>query len=81
MKNMQAVNHYNIFENYTFKIINTYPKGYLRVFNIRHILVGNCIFILNLTLGFNGLSKDNYKMGRETFKFWDLVRLILEILR
>ena len=41
----------------------------------------NYIFILNLTSGFNGLSKDNYKTRRETFKFWDLVRLILEILR
>ena len=41
----------------------------------------NYIFILNLTPGFNGLSKDNYKMRREAFKFWDLVRLILETLR
>ena len=41
----------------------------------------NYIFILNLTPGFNGLGKDNYKMRREAFKFWDLVCLILEILR
>ena len=41
----------------------------------------NYIFILNLTPGFNGLGKDNYKMRRETIKFWDLVRLILETLR
>ena len=41
----------------------------------------NYIFILNLTPGFNGLGKDNYKMRREAFKFWDLVRLILETLR
>ena len=41
----------------------------------------NYIFILNLTPGFNGLGKDNYKMIREAFKFWDLVRLILETLR
>ena len=39
------------------------------------------IFILNLTSGFNGLGKDNYQMRRETFKSWDLVRLILETLR
>ena len=38
-------------------------------------------FILNLTPGFNGLGKDNYKMRREAFKFWDLMRLILETLR
>ena len=41
----------------------------------------NYIFILNLTPGFNGLGKDNYKMRREAFKFWDLVRLILGTLR
>ena len=41
----------------------------------------NYIFILDLTPGFNRLGKDNYKMKRETFKFWDLVRLILETLR
>ena len=41
----------------------------------------NYIFILNLTSGFNGLGKDNYQMRREAFKFWDLVRLILETLR
>ena len=40
----------------------------------------NYIFILNLTPSFNGLGKDNYKMRREAYKFWDLVRLILEIL-
>ena len=31
--------------------------------------------------GFIGLGKDNCKTRRETFKFGDLVRLILEILR
>ena len=36
----------------------------------------NYIFILHWTLGFNILSKDNCKPSRETFKFWDLVRLI-----
>ena len=39
----------------------------------------NYIFILNLTPGFNGLGKDNYKMRRETFDFWDLVCLISEV--
>ena len=38
----------------------------------------NCIFILNLTPGFNRLGKYDYKMRREAFKFWDLVQLILE---
>ena len=37
----------------------------------------NYIFIHNLTPGFNGLSNDNCKTRRESFKFWDLVRLIL----
>ena len=41
----------------------------------------NCIFILNLTPGFHGLGKDHCKRRQETFKFWDLVRLILEVLR
>ena len=31
--------------------------------------------------GFNGLHKDNCKTRRETFSFWDLVRLILEAWR
>ena len=41
----------------------------------------NCIFILDLTSGFNGFGKDNCKTRRESLKFWDLVWLILEILR
>ena len=40
----------------------------------------NYIFILHLTLGFNILCKDNCKPRREIFNFWDLVRLISEIL-
>ena len=40
----------------------------------------NYIFILHLTPGFNILCKDNYKQRRETFKFGDLVQVILEIL-
>ena len=39
----------------------------------------NYIFILNLTPGFNGLGKSNYKMRRETCKFWDLMWHILEV--
>ena len=39
----------------------------------------NYIFILDLTHGFNWLGKDNCKIRRETFKFWDLMFLILEI--
>ena len=37
------------------------------------------IFSLNLTPGFNGLGKDHCKRRQETFKFWYLVRLILEV--
>ena len=69
---------------------------YRQVSSIRRTLVGNkidghsdvvgaaptgYIFILDLTPGFIGLKKDNCKTRRETFKFGDLVRLILEILR
>ena len=39
----------------------------------------NYIYILDLTPGFNRLHKDNFKTRRQTFKFGDLVRLILEI--
>ena len=41
----------------------------------------NYIFILDLTPGFNGLGKDYCETRRETFKFWDLVRLIFEVWR
>ena len=41
----------------------------------------NYIFILHLTLGFNILRKDNCRPRRETFKFWDLVCLVLESLQ
>ena len=34
---------------------------------------------LNLTPGFNGLGKDNCKTRQETFKFWKLVPLMLEV--
>ena len=39
----------------------------------------NYIFIHDLTPGFNGLGKDNCKKRWETFRFWDLVWLILEV--
>ena len=39
----------------------------------------NYIFILDLTHAFNGLGKDNCKTRWETFKFWDLVWLILQV--
>ena len=41
----------------------------------------NYIFILDLTHGFIGLGKYNCKTRREAFKFGDLARLILEVLR
>ena len=41
----------------------------------------NYIFILDLTPGINRLGKDNCKTRRETLKFSDLARLILEIWR
>ena len=33
------------------------------------------IFIFDFTPSLNGLGKDNCKPRRETFKFWDVVRL------
>ena len=43
--------------------------------------LSNYIFILDLTPGFIGLGEYNCTTSRETSKFGDLVRLILEILR
>ena len=40
----------------------------------------NYIFILDLTPGFNRFGRDKCKTRRETFKFLDLVHLILDIL-
>ena len=57
---------------------------YRKVSNIRRTLVGNkinYIFILDLTSGFKGFNKDSRKTVRESFKCWDLVRLILETWR
>ena len=64
-------------------------NNYRQVSNLRRTLVGNnifdhsnavYIFILDLTPGFIGLGKDNCTTRRETFKFGDLMRLILQIL-
>ena len=47
--------------------------------SIACLCYSNYIIILDLTPGFNGLGKDNCKTRRETFRFGDLVRLILDI--
>ena len=39
------------------------------------------IFILDFTPGFDGLVKANCKTRRETFKFWNLMRLLIEMWR
>ena len=69
---------------------------YRQVSNMRGTLLGNkigdhsdvtcrrCsnyIFILDLTPGFTGLGEDSCTTRRETSKFGELVRLILEILQ
>ena len=41
----------------------------------------NYIFMLDLTPDFNVLEKDNCKTRWESFKFWNFVHLILEILQ
>ena len=69
-----------------------WKQNYRQFSNIRHtsgnqivdhsdVVGASPVGILHLTLGFNILRKDNCKPRRETFKFWNLVRLILEILR
>ena len=39
----------------------------------------NYIFIFDLTPGFSGLGKDNFKTRREIFKIFNLVRLMLAV--
>ena len=51
---------------------------YRKISNMR---CSNYIFISDLTSDVNGLDKDNCKTRRYWFKFWYLVRLILEIWR
>ena len=68
--------------------------NYRQTSNISHDLVSNKFFdhsnvvgcsnyivVLDLTSGFNVLGKDNCKTKQETFKFWDLVWLTLEVWR
>ena len=47
----------------------------------RYRRFSNYIFIFYLTSDVNGLDKGNCKKRRDSFKFWDLVRLISEVLR
>ena len=62
---------------------------YRQTSNISRTLVGdeivrrcsNCNSILDLTHVQNIMHKNNCKTRRETFKFWDLLRIILEIWR
>ena len=58
---------------------------YCQVSNIRCILVANQIVdnsdVVGASPGLDILCKDNCKSWRETFKFWNLVCLILEILQ
>ena len=65
---------------------------YRKISNIRRTLLGNKIVdhsdvvgaspvILDSTSGFKGFCEDSCKTVRESFKCWDLVRLILETWR
>ena len=56
--------------------------------NVSRTLVGNkivdhsdVVFILDFTFRFKGFGKDSRKAVRESFKCWDLVRLILDTWR
>ena len=44
-----------------------------------HLSDQQSVIILDLTPDFNGLGEDNCRVKRETFQFWDLVNLILEV--
>ena len=57
-----------------------------KTFKMRRTLVGNKIadlsdFIRDLSSGFKGFGKESRKTVRESFKFWDLVRLIYDTWR
>ena len=43
--------------------------------------MSNYIFIPHYTPDFNGLGKESFKTKRESFKFWELVGVILDIRR
>ena len=67
-----------------FTILNVWV--YCQISNISHTLAGNTIVDHSDVFGahcsiFNGLGKDNCKTRQVTFKFWDLVWLILEVWR
>ena len=86
--------HYERLHNHNKAKHNKTVCIFLGVYCIRPTLVGNkCVdhsdvvgaspvgaapTTSSFSLGFNGLGKDNCKTRRETFLFWDWVRLILE---
>ena len=57
--------------------------NYRQVSNIRRALAANEIIdpseVVGASPGFNGLGKDDCNTKWESFKCWDLVRLVLEI--
>ena len=79
---------YQFFDKALIRTLRYIPSN---LCNLIRTLVGNKIVdrrcfdytfivdIIDLTPGFNGLVKDNCKARRETFRFYDLVRLILEL--
>ena len=68
--------------NNTYRHISNKRRAWIGNQLVDHTdVVGASPVILDLTLGFHVLRKDNYKTRRETFEFWHLVPLILDILR
>ena len=47
-------------------------NDYRQTSKMSRTLVTQIYIFINLTPGFNGLSKDNCKAGQEPFKFWNL---------
>ena len=62
-------------------LIRKIPLLMTQMWSIACRRCSNYIFILDLTPHFNGLGQNNWKARRETFMFWNLVRIILYILR
>ena len=87
------VNQYKHLKKDEISQYNMMPCNYRQIYNISHMLICNKIvdhsgvigtarsnYIFVLTPDFNRLHRDNCKTRQETFKFCDLVQLILEIL-
>ena len=80
VKSLQLkLQHYHQTSNISHTLVENKIVDHSDVVGASPVGCSNYTFILDLTPGFNGLGKDNCKTRWETFQFWDLVQLILEV--